>query len=92
MKGYQRAVLLIGVMLLVGGRVLAANYTLPSPTFSPCRGGANNWSAATNTCSDQISFSSGDTVTSSSPQTLTASGGFALRGNTIGSASNSMFL
>ena len=92
MKGYQRAVLLIGVMLLVGGRVLAANYTLPSPTFSPCRGGANNWSAATNTCSDQISFSSGDTVTSSSPQTLTASGGFALRGNTIGSASNPITL
>lgn len=83
--------LVVGLLLL-SGNALAVNYTLPSATFAPCQGGAGNWNQATNTCSGQISFASGDTLTSSSALTLSADGGFALRGNTIGTASNPITL
>jgi MSHA biogenesis protein MshQ len=89
MKCYQRAILLAGFLLLIGSRTFAANYTLPSASFPPCAG---NWTSASNICSGQISFGNGDTVTSSSAQTLVANGGFALRGNSIGSASNPITL
>ena len=57
--------LVVGLLLL-SGNALAVNYTLPSATFALCQGGAGNWNQATNTCSGQISFASGDTLTSSS--------------------------
>ncbi|MBB2496791.1 DUF6701 domain-containing protein [Aquipseudomonas ullengensis] len=79
-------------LLLLAIQAQGAAYTLPSASFAPCLGGAGNWNQATNTCSGQISFASGDTLTSSSALTLTANGGFALRGNTIGTASNPIIL
>ncbi|WP_422910551.1 DUF6701 domain-containing protein [Pseudomonas sp. MAC6] len=87
MNMYLRCVV-VG-LLLFSGNALAVNYTLPSATFSPCQG---TWTAGSNTCSGQISFASGDTLTSSSALTLSADGGFALRGNTIGTASNPITL
>lgn len=87
MNMYLRC-LVVGLLLL-SGNALAVSYTLPSATFAPCQG---TWTAGSNTCSGQISFASGDTLTSSSALTLSADGGFALRGNTIGTASNPITL
>lgn len=88
--------LLRNLLLSIAGMLIAAQaqgaaYTLPSASFAPCQG-AGNWNQATNTCSGQIRFASGDTLTSSSALTLTANGGFTLRGNTIGTASNPITL
>jgi hypothetical protein len=61
MNMYLRC-LVVGLLLL-SGNALAVSYTLPSATFAPCQG---TWTAGSNTCSGQISFASGDTLTSSS--------------------------
>ncbi|CAN7340035.1 MSHA biogenesis protein MshQ [Pseudomonas sp. LjRoot71] len=80
---------LVAGLLLLSGNALAVNYTLPGATFAPCQG---TWTAGSNTCSGQISFASGDTLTSSSAITLVANAGFSLSGNVIGSSANPITL
>ncbi|WP_052080958.1 DUF6701 domain-containing protein [Pseudomonas sp. ML96] len=75
--------LLLPLLVLLSSAVWGAAYTLPASSFPPCQG---TWTSGTNSCNAVISFSSGDTVTSNSVQTVSADGGFVLRGNVIGSS------